>query len=119
MKNHKLAKAFADVSLCTFKTMLEYKADVAGKNILYIGQYEPSTKLCDCGYKNNELTLADRVWTCPVCGRTHDRDIHAAENIKKFALHDHNITCYNTRLGKSVELVELLALAGAEKQEVD
>lgn len=119
MKNHKLAKAFADVSLYTFKTMLEYKADVAGKNILYIGQYEPSTKLCDCGYKNNELTLADRVWTCPVCGRTHDRDIHAAENIKKFALHDHNITCYNTRLGKSVELVELLALAGAEKQEVD
>lgn len=113
MKNHKLAKAFADVSLSTFKRMLEYKADRAGKNILYIGQFEPSTKLCDCGFKNDQLTLADREWTCPKCGKHYDRDVHAAENIKKFALSDHNLTCHNTRLGKSVELVELLALVRA------
>lgn len=113
MKNHKLAKSVADVGMYMFKQMLEYKADREGKNILYIGQYEPSTKLCNCGYKNNDLTLADREWTCPKCGRHYDRDIHAAENIKKFALSKHNITCYNTRLGKSVELVELLALVKA------
>lgn len=113
MKNHRLAKAFADVGMYMFKRMLEYKADRAGKNILYIGQFEPSTKLCDCGFKNDNLTLADREWTCPKCGRHYDRDIHAAENIKKFALSEHNLTCYNTRLGKSVELVELLALVKA------
>lgn len=113
MKNHKLAKAFADVGMYMFKRMLEYKADRAGKNILYIGRFEPSTKLCDCGFKNDSLTLADREWTCPKCGRHYDRDIHAAENIKKFALSEHNITCYNTRLGKSVELAELLALVKA------
>ena len=113
MKSHRLAKSVADVGMYMFKQMLEYKADRAGKNILYIGQYEPSTKLCDCGYKNNDLTLADREWTCPKCGRHYDRDIHAAENIKKFALSEHNIVCHNTRLGKSVELAELLALVKA------
>ena len=113
MKNHRLAKSVADVGMYMFKQMLEYKADRAGKNILYIGQYEPSTKLCDCGYKNNDLTLSDREWTCPKCGKHYDRDVHAAQNIKKFALSEHNITCYNTRLGKSVELVELLALVKA------
>ena len=113
MKNHRLAKSVADVGMYMFKQMLEYKADRAGKNILYIGQYEPSTKLCDCGYKNNDLTLADREWTCPKCGKHYDRDVHAAENIKKFALSEHNITCYNTRLGKSVELAKLLALVKA------
>lgn len=111
MKNHKLAKAFADVGMYMFKRMLEYKADRAGKNILYIGQFEPSTKLCDCGFKNDSLTLADREWTCPKCGRHYDRDIHAAENIKKFALSDLNLKY--SRLDKSVELVELLALVKA------
>ena len=115
MKNHKLAKSVADVGMYMFKQMLEYKADRVGKNILYIGQYEPSTKLCDCGYKNNDLKLSDREWTCPECGRHYDRDIHASQNIKKFALSSHNLTCHNTRLGKSVELTELLTLVKAKK----
>ena len=113
MKNHKVAKSFADASLYSFKLMLEYKAERAGKNILYIGQFDSSSKLCDCGFKNDSLTLTDREWTCPMCGKHHDRDIHAAQNIKKFALNDHNLKCHNTRLGKSVELVELLTLVRA------
>ena len=29
-----------------------------------------------------------RSWTCPVCGVTHDRDLLAANNIKRFAFHN-------------------------------
>jgi len=87
MKNHNLAQAISDVSWSTFVTMLEYKADWYGKNILRIGRFAPSSKTCSCcGYINKELTLKDRSWTCPKCSSVLDRDVNASINIKSFAL---------------------------------
>jgi len=86
VKNHNLAQAISDVSWSTFVSMLEYKADWYGKNILRIGQFAPSSKTCSCGVINKDLKLSDREWTCKSCGTTHDRDILAACNIKSFAL---------------------------------
>jgi len=87
VKNHNLAQAISDVSWSTFVTMLEYKADWYGKNILRIGRFAPSSKTCNCcGYINKELTLKDREWTCPKCGVVLDRDVNASINIKSFAL---------------------------------
>ena len=87
IKNHNLAQAINDVSWSTFTTMLEYKAEWYGTNILKIGRFEPSSKTCsNCGNINKELTLKDRTWTCVKCNTTHDRDINAAINIKNFSL---------------------------------
>ena len=87
VKNHNLAQAISDVSWSTFVTMLEYKADWYGKNILRIGQFAPSSKTCsNCGAINKELTLKDREWTCGNCSTVLDRDVNAACNIKSFAL---------------------------------
>lgn len=108
LKNHKLACSISDVSWYSFTQMLKYKAERKGINILRIGQFEPSSKLCTCGYKNSDLTLADREWTCPICKAHHDRDVLAANNIKRMALADLNIKYENSGLGKSVELVEVL-----------
>ena len=108
LKNHKLARSIADVSWYTFTRMLMYKAEHKGINILRVGRFEPSSRLCTCGYKNTELTLKDREWTCPVCGTMHDRDILAANNIKRMALADLNIRYETSGLGKSVGLVEIL-----------
>ena len=109
VKNHKLAKSIHDVSWYNFIQMLKYKAEWYGKNIVQIGQFEPSSKICSCcGYKNNNLTLDDRQWVCPYCHTVHDRDINAAKNIKNIAFTDINLKYHNTGLGKSVELAELL-----------
>lgn len=86
IKNHKLAKAIADVSWCELKRQLTYKSEWYGKNLLTIGRFDPSSKTCsDCGKINKELTLKDRAWTCG-CGIRHDRDHNAAKNIKHFGL---------------------------------
>ena len=84
MKNHKLAQAFSDVSLGTFYTMLEYKANWNDKAIVKIDRFFPSSKTCNvCNYINQDLTLKDREWTCIGCGTKHDRDFNASINIKK------------------------------------
>jgi putative transposase len=86
MKNHKLAGAIGDCGWFQFLTMLRYKCDWYGKNLVQIGRFEPSSKRCSCGHIHKSLTLRDRIWTCPNCGSKHDRDINAAKNIKFLGL---------------------------------
>lgn len=90
IKNHKLAQALGDIAIGTFNQFIDYKSDWYGCNILRIGQFEPSSKLCTCGVINEELKLSDRVWTCKSCGLTHNRDLLAANNIKRFAFLKNN-----------------------------
>ena len=92
MKNHRLAKSIQSVSWSTFVNMLSYKSESNGKNVIFIGRYEPSSKLChNCGYINNDLKLKDREWTCPICGEHLDRDINAAINIMHIAFEKQNL----------------------------
>ena len=111
VKNHKLAQAISDVSWSTFVTMLEYKADWYGKNILKIGIFEPSSKLhANCGYINKDLTLSDREWTCPKCGELVSRDVNASINIKSFALRNILSGTDRKNQGKLPTLVGALTL---------
>jgi putative transposase len=90
VKNHRLALSINDAGWGMFVSMLEYKAEWYGKNILRIGRFDPSSKTCNvCGSINKELTIANRVWTCSNCGTVLDRDVNAAINIKTFALKKH------------------------------
>ena len=87
MKNHNLANSIQSVSWGEFVRQIKYKSEWFGKNVIFIGRFEPSSKTCSkCGYVNRELTLKDREWVCPICGEHLDRDINAAINIKRFAL---------------------------------
>jgi putative transposase len=90
IKNHNLAQSISDVSWSEFVRMLIYKSDWYACNILRIGQFEPSSKMCSCGHINKELKLSDRKWICSECGTTHDRDFLAANNIKKFSFVKNN-----------------------------
>lgn len=87
MSNHSLALAMSEVGWNQFESMLKYKAEWYGKNLIYIGRFEPSSKICSvCGTINKELKLQHREWTCLSCNTLHDRDMNAAVNIKNFGL---------------------------------
>ena len=122
LKNHCLAKSIASASWSDFFRMLQYKSEWRGVNLIRIGRFEPSSKMCECGYIHRDLKLSDRVWTCPECGAVNDRDLLAARNIKKFGLEKQNLLTQDN-INKSpvvnrVGGVELSALAGAVKRQV-
>lgn len=88
MQNHHLARAIADQGFGQFFTMLKYKAERYGTQLVPADRWFPSSKLCStpgCGYLKKDLTLKDREWTCPSCGTWHDRDVNAAQNLARLA----------------------------------
>lgn len=91
-QNHHLARAIQGAAWGEFVRQLGYKSEWYGKNVLFIGRFEPSSKLCHkCGYINMGLKLSDREWICPECGEHLDRDVNAAINIKEIAFDKQNL----------------------------
>ncbi len=112
IKHKGLAQSIGDASWGQFTQMLKYKSDWYGKNLLQIGEFEPSSKSCSfCGKINKTLTIKDREWTC-ACGVSLNRDINAAVNIKNFALKNHLSMEY--RLKNQKELPTLVRALTSE-----
>src|SRR5690606_15275093 len=117
LQNHNVAQAITDVSWSSFVTMLEYKAEWYGKNILKIGRFDPSSKLhANCGYINKDLKLSDREWICPKCSELVSRDVNAVINIKNFALKNH--LSVERRLKNQDELPTLVGVLTPEAKPI-
>ena len=87
IRNPKLSNAIADAGWGEFVRQLAYKAEWAGRSLVAIDQWFPSTKRCSgCGHTLLSLPLSVRNWSCPECGAHHDRDHNAAINIKAAGL---------------------------------
>lgn len=78
-----------DLGWASFLPKLEYVASKYGVVVHKVDRWYASTKTCsECGCRNENLTLADRSWTCPQCGARHDRDVNAAVNILRRGIAD-------------------------------
>jgi putative transposase len=86
LANHHLAQAVSDASFFEVKRQLLYKAEQYGGYVHLVDQWYASSKTCSrCGWKDEDLTLADRVFTCEACGLVLDRDLNASLNIRNEA----------------------------------
>lgn len=73
----------SDLGFASFVGKLEYLASSSGKEVRHVPWNYASSQTCSgCGYRNSGTRdLRVRDWTCPMCGRRHDRDVNAAKNI--------------------------------------
>lgn len=82
VKNRKLSRAISDLGWRSFRTMLEAKSVMYGRDFRVIDRWTPTSQTCSCcGFKGGKKELNVREWICLNCGTFHDRDINAAVNI--------------------------------------
>jgi putative transposase len=82
LKNRTLARAISDASWSELRSMLEYKTQWYGRDLIAVDRWYPSSRTCSaCGHLVAKLPLNIREWTCAACGTVHDRDENAAKNI--------------------------------------
>lgn len=80
--NCKLSQAISDLGFYEFRRQLTYKALCFGCQLDIVDRWFPSSKTCrKCSYKHSKLKLSDRIFVCPNCGHTEDRDLQAAKNL--------------------------------------
>ena len=81
LKDKILSKSISDASWSLFRSLLTYKADWYGKELIVVDRYFASSKTCRCGYVKQDLKLDDREWVCPSCKVRNKRDLLASINI--------------------------------------
>ncbi len=84
-QNKHLALASHDVALGELRTMLQYKAESAGTEVVAVNPRNTSQLCSECG-KLVQKDLSARIHQCPSCGLTLDRDVNAARNILLLAI---------------------------------
>ena len=58
--------------------------------VIFVGTYEPTTQICSFCKHRHRISLSERVFECPNCGKRIDRDVNAARNILRMALEKEN-----------------------------
>ena len=84
LKNHRLARAIADVGMREFGRQMRYKTAWYGSQIVLVDRWYPLSKKCSqCSVVKAQLRLSERIYDCDVCGLLIDRDLNAARNLEQ------------------------------------
>lgn len=73
-----------DVSLYEIRHRLETLGELLGRKVVLAPNNYPSTRRCSgCGHITPHIDANIRIYHCPECGLTIDRDLNAAINLRK------------------------------------
>lgn len=81
VRNRKFSRCISEQGWREFRSMLEYKCEWYGRDLLIVDRFYPSSKTCSCCGAKASFGLETRQWTCGGCGANHQRDVNAAKNI--------------------------------------
>jgi putative transposase len=93
LKNRRLSRSFSDAALGKLLNMLDAKVEQRGGQVIKVGRFFPSSKICHCcDWKWEDMQVSDRVFMCqnPQCAYQYceqERDDNASLNILREALH--------------------------------
>ena len=86
VKNRHLSKAISESSWSQFRTMLEYKANWYGKQVIAVDPHCTSQRCNQCGHTAKENRLSQAEFKCISCGHTDHADLNASKNIRDVAI---------------------------------
>ena len=102
VRNKHLALSIGDAAWGELARQVAYKADWAGVAIVRAGRFEASTQTCFCCGERKigaaKLTLSQRIFRCESCGHEADRDLNAAQVLRRIGL---------ARIGDAIEPIEI------------
>jgi len=81
----KMRMRLHDVAIHELRSIVEYQMGKYGKEVVFVDPRNSSKACAKCGYVKDDLTLNDRVFSCPRCGWTADRDYNSSLNHLKHA----------------------------------
>lgn len=85
MKNKHLSRSIAEMGFYDFIRTMKYKCEESNIKFIQANRFFPSSKTCShCGCVHKGLKLSDRIFECPECGFTTDRDFNAAVNLERY-----------------------------------
>jgi putative transposase len=84
--NHCLAKSIQDAAWSAFFSQLSSKAEEAGRQFIKVNPAYTSQDCSKCHHRQ-KIPLSERIYHCPCCLLSIDRDLNASLNILSVGLH--------------------------------
>jgi len=104
-----LNRHILDSSWRKFVSLLLYKAEGAGREVIFVNPAYTSKKCSNCGCVVDGLKLSDRIFFCPNCGWNADRDYNASLNILKSGLGESVVPAEGRPLLRVISYVDVIS----------